>query len=188
LLQNFFQKKDDDFLQLFISTHNFDFFSMMMDSTELFKNQKNAQADFYMVKRKDDNTSTVTDLPENFKKHNSEYASLFSVLKEYHSLEKKEEFKYTILLPNTMRRFLELYTSMKFPTSNSLESRIKEVFSVEDDTYHNTKLLHWFSHQNQLEKVQQHDDKIFQIEDAISELMEHIKQNDKLHWQGLNGM
>lgn len=188
LLQNFFKKKDDDFLQLFISTHNFDFFSMMMDSTELFKNQKKTEADFYMIKRQDNNASTVTDLPENFKKHNSEYASLFSVLKEYHSLENKEDFKYTILLPNTMRRFLELYTSMKFPTSNSLESRIKEVFSVKDDTYHNTKLLHWFSHQNQIEKVQQHDDKIFQIEDAINELMEHIKLNDKLHWQGLNGI
>ncbi|MDH7914617.1 AAA family ATPase [Winogradskyella sp. SYSU M77433] len=188
LLQNFFKKKDDDFLQLFISTHNFDFFSMMMDSTELFKNQKKTEVDFYMIKRQDNNASTITDLPENFKKHNSEYASLFSVLKEYHSLENKEDFKYTILLPNTMRRFLELYTSMKFPTSNSLESRIKEVFSVEDDTYHNTKLLHWFSHQNQLEKIQQHDDKIFQIEDAISELMKHIEQNDKLHWQGLNGI
>ncbi len=187
LLQNFFKKKDEDFLQLFISTHNFEFFSMMMDSEELFKGQKKTQADFYMVKRLDNNTSKLTGLPVSFKKYNSEYVSLFNVLKEYHELPNKEDFEYTVLLPNTMRRFLELYTAMKFPSSRALDTRVKEVFSSKDGTYHNTKLLHWFSHQNQFEKVQQHDDKLLQIEDAIKELMEHIEKKDELHWKGLNG-
>lgn len=185
LLQNFFKKKDEDFCQLFISTHNFEFFSMMMDSDELFKGQKKTQASFYMVKRLDNNTSKLTDLPISFRKYNSEYVSLFNVLKEYHELTNKEEFEYTVLLPNTMRRFLELYTAMKFPSSRALDTRVKEIFSSNDGTYHNTKLLHWFSHQNQFEKVQQHDDKLLQIEDAIKELMEHIEKEDKLHWKGL---
>ncbi|VVH61979.1 Translation-disabling ACNase RloC [uncultured Gammaproteobacteria bacterium] len=185
LLQNFFKKKDEDFCQLFISTHNFEFFSMMMDSDELFKRQKKTQASFYMVKRLDNNTSKLTDLPISFKKYNSEYVSLFNVLKEYHELTNKEEFEYTVLLPNTMRRFLELYTAMKFPSSGALDTRVKEIFSSNDGIYHNTKLLHWFSHQNQFEKVQQHDDKLLQIEDAIKELMEHIEKEDKLHWKGL---
>jgi wobble nucleotide-excising tRNase len=187
LLQNFFKKKDEDFCQLFISTHNFEFFSMMMDSNELFKGQKKAQADFYMVKRLDNNTSKLTSLPVSFKKYNSEYVSLFNILKEYHELTNKEDFEYTVLLPNTMRRFLELYTAMKFPSSKALDSRVKEIFSSNDGTYHNTKLLHWFSHQNQFEKVQQHDDKLLQIEDAIEELMEYIEKKDELHWKGLNG-
>jgi wobble nucleotide-excising tRNase len=185
LLQNFFKKKDEDFCQLFISTHNFEFFSMMMDSEELFKGQKKTQANFYMVKRLDNNTSKLTDLPISFRKYNSEYVSLFNVLKEYHELTNKEEFEYTVLLPNTMRRFLELYTAMKFPSSRALDTRVKEIFSSNDGTYHNTKLLHWFSHQNQFEKVQQHDDKLLQIEDAIKELMEHLEKEDKLHWKGL---
>ncbi|WP_047247453.1 AAA family ATPase [Maribacter thermophilus] len=187
LLQNFFKKNDEDFCQLFISTHNFEFFSMMMDSEELFKHQKKPQADFYMVRRLDENASKLTSLPNSFKKYNSEYVSLFSILKEYHELENKEAFEYTIVLPNTMRRFLELYTAMKFPSSKSLDTRIKEIFSSKDGTYHNTKLLHWFSHQNQFEKVQQHDDKLLQIDEAIKELMEHIKTKDQLHWKGLNG-
>jgi wobble nucleotide-excising tRNase len=187
LLQNFFKKKDEDFCQLFISTHNFEFFSMMMDSEELFKGQKKTQADFYMVKRLDNNTSKLTGLPVSFKKYNSEYVSLFNVLKEYHELVNKEDFEYTVLLPNTMRRFLELYTAMKFPSSRALDIRVKKIFSSNDGTYHNTKLLHWFSHQNQFEKVQQHDDKLLQIEDAIKELMEHIETKDELHWKGLNG-
>lgn len=186
LLQNFFKKKDEDFCQLFISTHNFEFFSMMMDSEELFKGQKKTQADFYMVRRLDDNTSKLTGLPESFKKYNSEYVSLFNVLKEYYESTNKENFEYTILLPNAMRRFLELYTAMKFPSSRALDSRVKEIFSSKDGTYHSTKLLHWFSHQNQFEKVQQHDDKLLQIDDAIKELMVHIKTQDKLHWKGLN--
>jgi hypothetical protein len=74
---------------------------------------------------------------------------------------------------------------MKFPSSGALDTRVKEIFSSNDGIYHNTKLLHWFSHQNQFEKVQQHDDKLLQIEDAIKELMEHIEKEDKLHWKGL---
>jgi hypothetical protein len=41
---------------------------MMMDSDELFKRQKKTQASFYMVKRLDNNTSKLTDLPISFKK------------------------------------------------------------------------------------------------------------------------
>jgi len=43
------------------------------------------------------------------------------------------------------------------------------------------------THQNQFEKVQQHDDKILQVEDVIKELLEHIKTKDELHWKGLIG-
>jgi wobble nucleotide-excising tRNase len=51
LLKDFF--KTDDFAQLFISTHNFEFFSMLMDSEELFHRQKQTKADFYFIKRLD---------------------------------------------------------------------------------------------------------------------------------------
>ena len=76
---------------------------------------------------------------------------------------------------------------MKYPTEKEVDNRVKAVFNPEDKPSYNTKLLHWFSHQNQFEKVQQHDDKILQIEDVIKELLEYIKNEDELHWKGLIG-
>ncbi len=185
LMKDFFKK--EDYTQLFISTHNFEFFSMLIDSEELFKNQGKAKADFYYIKRKDSGESNLEHLPESFRKYNSEYVSLFNILNDYNNLADKSTFTHTVLLPNAMRRFLELYTAMKYPSSKPIDSRVKKVFTTEDGTYHRVKLLHWFSHQNQFEKIQQHDDKLLQIDEAIKDLMEHIEIKDELHWKGLNG-
>lgn len=186
LLKDFF--KTEDFAQLFISTHNFEFFSMLMDSEELFNRQKKTKADFYFIKRNDAGESKIEHLPTTFKDYNSEYVSIFHILSDFNKLADKSTFPYTVLLPNAMRRFLELYTAMKYPSSKSVDSRVKAVFTSDDGTYHRVKLLHWFSHQNQFEKVQQHDDKLLQIEEAIKDLMEHIEIKDELHWKGLNGL
>lgn len=186
LLKDFF--KTEDFAQLFISTHNFEFFSMLMDSEELFHRQKKTKADFYFIKRNDAGESKIEHLPSTFKDYNSEYVSIFHILNDFNKLADKSTFPHTVLLPNAMRRFLELYTAMKYPSSKSVDARVKAVFTSADGTYHRVKLLHWFSHQNQFEKVQQHDDKLLQIEEAIRDLMEHIETKDELHWKGLNGL
>ncbi len=188
LLHNFF--KENDFAQLFISTHNFEFFSVMLD-TKLFgrinKNTNENKRPLYFIKRTDSNNAIIKKLPSSFSSYKSEYVGLFHTIKEFNDCDKKEDFPYILLLPNAVRRFLELYTLMKYPSDTEVDIRVKSVFNPEDKPLYNTKLLHWFSHQNQFEKVQQHDDKILQIEDAIKELMEHIEKTDELHWKGLNG-
>ncbi len=185
LLQNFFKKEVKDYLQLFISTHNFDFFSVMYDSGIFSKTQKEVNRPLYFIKRNKSNSSTIEKLPKMFSRHKSEYAGLFHILKEFDDLEDKEEFPHLLILPNALRRFLELYTLMKYPTELEVDKRVSAIFKPQDKPYYGTKLLHWFSHQNQFEKVQQHDDKILQIEDAIGDLLNHIKEKDKLHWKGL---
>ncbi len=189
LLQDFFKKKDEDFLQLFISTHNFEFFSVMLD-TNLFgtinKNTKENKRPLYFIKR-NNNTALIEKLPSSFSSYKSEYVGLFHIIKEYNDLEHKGDFSNLLILPNAVRRFLELYTLMKYPSNTAVDARVKSVFNLEDKPLYNTKLLHWFSHLNQFEKVQQHDDKLLQIEGAIKELMKHIKEKDELHWKGLNG-
>ena len=187
LLHNFF--KINDFAQLFISTHNFEFFSVMLDTKLLGRIDKFTTEDkrpLYFIKRNDDNSSIIKKLPKAFSSYKSEYVGLFHTIKEFNDLEDKEDFSNLLILPNAVRRFLELYTLMKYPSDTEVDDRVKFVFNQDDKPFYNTKLLHWFSHQNQFEKVQQHDDKILQIEDAIKELMEHIKNKDELHWKGLN--
>jgi hypothetical protein len=84
-------------------------------------------------------------------------------------------------------RFIELYTAMKYPSNNeAVDARAKIVFEDNSKTANGIKLLHWFSHQEQFEKVQQHDDKLLQIDDAIDDLLNFIEKEDSLHWLGIN--
>jgi len=188
LLNNFF--KNNDFAQLFISTHNFEFFSVMLD-TNLFggksKDQNGNKRPLYFIKRNDDNSSIIKKLPKVFSSYKSEYVGLFHTIKEYNDLENKEDFSNLLILPNAVRRFLELYTLMKYPSNSEVDVRVKAVFNPKDKPMYNTKLLHWFSHQNQFEKIQQHDGKLLQMEEVVKELMEYIKLKDELHWKGLIG-
>jgi wobble nucleotide-excising tRNase len=190
LIQNFFCN-ENDYLQLFISTHNFEFFSVLLDST-LFNNKASSQdksKPFYFISRKSSNESTFKNLPKSLRSHKSEYAHLFHILKDYNSLSNKDEFEYKVLLPNTLRRFLELYSLFKYPKGYcEVDERLKKIFSEDEIVFHNTKLYHWFSHQQQLEKVAQHDSKLMLIDEAISEMLIHIENKDPLHWLGLTSI
>ena len=102
----------------------------------------------------------------------------------------KENFSYLLLLPNALRRFVELYTLTKYPSNNgsTVDQRVELIFKSNEKPHHNVKLLNWFSHQNQIEKLQKHDEKIMQITDAINDLIDYLKNEDKLHWKGLNDL
>lgn len=192
LIQHFFKDKND-YLQLFISTHNFEFFSVMLDS-KLFKNENRAdtkpeKCPYYLINRMTSDASIIKNLPKTLRSHKSEYAHIFTILKDYNDSSTKDTFEFKIFLPNALRRFLELYTLFKYPQGFSeVDDRLNIIFSPEDGLFHNTKLYHWFSHQNQFEKVAQHDGKLILIDDAISEVMNHIEENDRLHWKGLTIM
>jgi wobble nucleotide-excising tRNase len=189
LLKDFF--KIDDFAQLFISTHNFEFFTVLYDSGifGIIKSNTNEnKRPLYFIKRNQSGISTIEKMPKTFSNYKSEYVGLFHILKEFNDSADKENFAYLLLLPNALRRFVELYTLSKYPANNdsSVDQRVELIFKSNEKPHHNIKLLNWFSHQNQFEKLQKHDDKLLQIEEAINDLMEHIEMKDELHWKGLN--
>lgn len=188
LLMKFFRLQD--FAQLFVSTHNFEFFSILNDSG-IFSNTHTSVStergrSLYLIKRNKDGESSIEKMPKTFSKYNSEYAGIFNVLLEFHRNDDKESFSYTNLLPNALRRFVELYTLSKCPNSKlPVDRRIEIVFEPDENSSHNVKLLHWFSHLNNIERIQSHDDKLLQIASAIKDLIEHIETKDPWHWRGL---
>lgn len=190
LLKDFF--KTDDFAQLFISTHNFEFFSVMMDS-KIFGTIRPGTGEnkrpLYFIKR-NKTEADIVKMPKSFSDYKSEYVGLFHILKEFHDDQNKDHFPYLLLLPNALRRFVELYTLAKYPANNesTVDSRVELVFKQKDKPHHNTKLMNWFSHSNQFDKLKGHDEKIIQIADAISDLLTYIEKEDELHWKGLNGL
>ena len=186
LIQNFF--KANEFAQLFISTHSFEFLSVLLD-TKMFgritSSTGESKRPLYFIQRTNDNCATIKKMPKAFSSYKSEYVGLFKIIHEYKISTDKENFPHLLIMPNAVRRFLELYTLMRYPTEKEVDNRVKEVFDSSDQTYHSTKLLHWFSHQNKFEMVQNHDDKLLQITEAIDELFNYIENEDELHWKGL---
>src|SRR5690606_36540714 len=185
--------KTDDFAQLFISTHNFEFFSVLYDSGifgTIKSNTNENKRPLYFIKRDKSGISTIEKMPKTFSNYKSEYVGLFHILKEFNDSSDKENFAYLLLLPNALRRFVELYTLSRYPANNecTVDHRVEKIFKTDEKPQHNIKLLNWFSHQNQMEKLQRHDEKIIQIADAISDLLEYIEIKDELHWKGLNGL
>jgi wobble nucleotide-excising tRNase len=188
LLKDFF--KTEDFAQLFISTHNFEFFSMLFDSGIFSRTQTEINRPLYFIKRDKSGISTIEKMPKSFSNYKSEYVGLFHILKDFNDSADKDNFAYLLLLPNALRRFVELYTLTKYPANNdsTVDHRVDLIFKSSEKPHHNIKLLNWFSHQNQIEKLQQHDEKLMQIKDAINDLIEYLKNEDELHWKGLNGI
>lgn len=166
--------------QIFISTHNFEFFSLLR---ELPCNQKKTR--YFQVKRLSPERSSFINLPKSIEKYSSEYHYLFSVIYGYHNGADKTDLEVLLAIPNVMRRFLELYTYAKIPSTvkNSVDDRAEILFGAEQSK-RILKVLHYFSHANNIERIAKNTDLICDVESAVSDLLEHLK-TDTLHFNAL---
>ncbi len=178
------------FKQLFISTHNFEFFSFLKDSNRLKKKKKVIReeksievpsVEYYFIRKVTVNTSTITPLPQALKKYKSEYILLFSHIFDFYSRGCSIDDEYFILMPNAIRRFLEVYTLMKLPhIADELDNRLNEL--VGDAMQ--IKFLHHFSHFTSFEKILKYDDLIAILPDATTELI-NLLEKDLSHYTSL---
>lgn len=184
--ETFFYKDGHDwksyYKQVFFSTHNFEFFSLLR---ELKPDNKTA-AKHYLVKRVAPNESNFGNMPQSMFRYSSEYHFLFDVLNDFHKAADKTDFKVLMLLPNAVRRFVELYTFAKYPgdKDTSVDTRADRIFGSEK-TKRILKVLHYFSHANNIERIAKNNDLICDIEGAVKALIEHLDEEDPLHMEAL---
>jgi wobble nucleotide-excising tRNase len=197
----FFRKNIDEdnankvvncFKQLFISTHNFEFFSFLRDSTQLKKkkrktNQTTGEKEdvpnfgLYQIQKIDTDNSVLKGLNKALKRYKSEYIYLFSLIYKYKQEIENGGEVYDILIPNALRRFLEIYTLMKIPNEpDSVENRIVQLV----DNVNNFKTLNHFSHFTSFEKATRHDELIMVLPTACNELFELLELDEK-HFESL---
>ena len=169
--------------QIFLSTHNFDFFSLLRDLP------KEKETSSYMVKRLTPTTSTLIGLPESIRRYSSEYHYLFNVLHEFNTAPDKTNLEVLLSVPNAIRRFLELYTYAKCPERtlgkghSTVDRRADRIFGVEESK-RILKVLHMFSHSYNIERIATNSDLICDIEGAVKELMA-LLEKDEMHFSAL---
>ena len=111
---------------------------------------------------------------------------MFSRLKKFITVDTLDyaDF-YTI--GNIARRFLEIYTNFKIPTTGDLNSKVNQldtntVSETEKDKVYN--LIQEFSHGHDPTSTIEHNDKN-EIQSAIQILMKIVKESDEKHFQSL---
>jgi wobble nucleotide-excising tRNase len=167
--------------QVFFSTHNFEFFSLLRE----LKPEGNNAA-LYLVKRVGPKASSLANMPESMHRYASEYHFLFHVLDDFHKSADKTDLKVLMLLPNAVRRFVELYTYSKYPDrrSSPVDTRAERVFGSEKSK-RILKTLHYFSHANNIERMSENNDLMCDIEGAVDDLMSHLQASDPDHLSAL---
>lgn len=186
LLNSFFFYKDSDgkvcdhCAQLFISTHNFEFFSFIKDANNIKRKRDDSKCSTYMLKRTKENEVRLINLPKTFSKYNSEYLYLFSEIYSYYKSGCPEDMSY--MMPNVVRRFLEIYTRIKLPgNKDEIDNRIKLLMG---HGVNELKVLHNFSHFTSLERVLKHSEIILRLPDIVEDLLKLI-QRDENHYNSL---
>lgn len=187
-IKELFFKKDDSSAwtttcqQIFISTHNFDFFSLIRELNP----KKKTTSPLYLIKRINDGESTLTNMPDSLSKYSSEYHFLFETIYNFHISENKTDHEILMLLPNAVRRFIELYTYSRVPSDQgvTVDTRAEKLFGAVT-AKRILKVLHFFSHGNSVERLAGNSELIFDTEYVIKELFDFIRDNDSLHWESL---
>lgn len=164
------------FHQLFISTHNFEFFSFLKDANNI---KRKDTCSFYMIRKDSVEKSTIINIPKPFSKYKSEYVYLFYEINRFKNDNLPEERLY--MMPNIIRRFLEIYTLMKLPGNvDEIDNRLKILFDGKIEL----KILHTFSHFTSFERATKHSELILKMPDILNDLYA-ILNNDPEHLKSL---
>ena len=184
--------------QLFISTHNLEFFNLMKDFIKYDckdankKGYNNCMPCYLIEKIRNENNnkngqSFVKDLPLMLKKFKTEYNYLFSLLKEAggKKIEEVKLFELLYLLPNIMRRFLEGYFNSRYPNDKKLKDKINDSgFFKEEDKEKLLKILDEYSHEESIEHILKFPD-ASEIKEIVDIVLKELKNSDKDHYDAL---
>lgn len=169
--------------QLFVSTHNSEFFNIIKDwYSDLRKNQKAV----FLIERSNNasgDKSSIKNIPLLMDKYKSEYVYLFSVIKNFKD-GPSTDFHMLYNLPNLMRRFLESYASFKIPKSLGLGKKLDLLISDPIKSEKINKFVNQNSHSSSINTSMQFPN-LTECSDVIDLIFEMIMDKDETHYQYL---
>lgn len=121
--------KNSQYEQLFVSTHNLDFFKYL----KRLINPTSKKKKFFVVHRKV-NTSDIMVMPDYLKNYVSEFNYLFHQIYKCANIEDVDDNNYHIIynFGNNARKFLEIYLCYRYPDGVENDDKLKKFFGDED--------------------------------------------------------
>ena len=193
--------------QLFISTHNFQFFNLVkgwfIDKNKSIKKDneklrlKNKQekpilCEFFMVENFTEQNvrkAKIIELDRTLRNYKSEYHFLFAKLKEF-SEKQITEYEDFYTIGNMARRFFDIFADFKIPTTGDPRSKMDILIKKINDTDEKIstvdagkvyKLMNEFSHNSDPISTIEHKDKS-ESRDVVKILLNIVKESDPWHF------
>lgn len=143
--------KGNEYKQLFISTHNLEFFKYLRKlqipviqntikscsnpACGETKRNKQENIGFYFI-RKINNISTISTLPNYLRKYNTEFNYLFSQIFNCANTETELNPDQIYNFSNNLRKFFEVYNYFKYPSDHNKSVFREKFFDAENNLNH----------------------------------------------------
>jgi len=111
--------------QIFISTHNLEFFKYLK---QLIKISPKNQCEQFLVERESDNKSTIKRLPKYLRDYATEFNYLFEQIVKCSKASQSDPHETFYNFGNNLRKFLEAYLFYKYPSNDSDQERLRLFF------------------------------------------------------------
>lgn len=180
-------KRLDSCLQIFVSTHNSELYTLLKDkwfeARQQFANRTNASS-YYARRFVDANQlwhSTLEDTPMLLRKYKSEYQFIFEQLQTFSSSQSPSLHEaYTA--PNLLRKFLEAYLGFKKPCTSQWSSKLDLLFDTDVERTEIQKFSDDASHLQGLNRALQQPDFVSNAQSTVKKVIQALKAKDSPHY------
>lgn len=183
-------KRLDSCLQIFVSTHNSELYTLLKDkwfeARQQFANRANASL-YYARRFVDANQlwhSTLEDTPVLLRKYKSEYQFIFEQLHTF-SLSQAPSLHEAYTAPNLLRKFLEAYLGFKKPCTSQWSSKLDLLFDTDVEQTEIQKFSDDASHLQGLNRTLQQPDFIPNAQNTVKKVILALKAKDSPHYTSM---
>lgn len=167
---------EDDFEQLFISTHNLNFLKY------LHRLKVNGSERQFLIVERNDKESTILEMPKYIQKNVTEFNHLFKQIFECARIDNITDENYTMFynFGNNTRKFLEIFLFYKYPDSTSHEEKMKNFFGMENvPAVLTDRINNEYSHMAGVFERGQQPVEVPEIKKTAELIIEKIKEHDE---------
>lgn len=178
-------------LQIFVSTHNSELYTLLKDSwfeaRQQFANRINASS--YHIRRYLDGTdlhwhSVLEDTPELLRKYKSEYQFVFAQLYKF-ATSQGPSLHEAYTAPNLLRKFLEAYLGFKKPCTPQWSKKLDLLFDTDVEQTEIQKFSDDASHLQGLNRALQQPDFITNAQNTVKKVIQALKIKDNPHYTSM---
>ena len=169
--------------QLFISTHNFEFFNLIKDWFKEDREYKR-NSSFYLIEKLRNAKATnckLSELPELLRKFKSEYAYLFSLLYNFNK-QQEQDYDRLYILPNIVRRYLEAFVGFK--VLGGLSKNLSILIEGQPQQDKVNKFIQAYSHNQSSLRILNFPEFV-ECKDVVDTVLKAVKDKDKEHYDAL---
>ncbi|RBO88776.1 AAA family ATPase [Pseudochrobactrum asaccharolyticum] len=170
--------------QLFISTHNYEFFHLTWEW--MANGTPKGFAAAYMIERTDGNglvSSQVVECPESIRKYRSEYMFLYHQLAHYLDAPTNDA-QVIFNLGNMARRFIEGYLAFKFFEHSKIDLTLPRIITDPVQCERARKFMHFHSHTlNRAGGMKLSD--MSEAQSIVMLILDAVRDHDPVHYGAL---